>query len=288
MKEQHVKDEWDLRIVPSRGWFDLRIRELIKYKDLLFLFVRKDIVTIYKQTILGPIWFIVQPLLSTLVYMFIFGKVANLSPTGPPQLLFYLSGVVCWTLFSTSFTQNATTFITNMNIFGKVYFPRIIIPISKITTSFINFGIQSCLYIVCFIYFYIADYDVSPNWNIFLYLPLFLFILSSLGLGMGLIFSSLTTKYRDLKFTVEYGTQLLMYLTPVILPLSKVPEKMKIIFKANPITHVIEAFRAFSISNKAGAVDHMGLLYSTIVAIVVFFIGFIMFNKTEQKFIDTV
>lgn len=280
-------NEWDLLIKPRRKWLDLNLKELIKYKDLLLLFVRKDIVTIYKQTILGPIWFIVQPLLSTLVFMFVFGNVAKLSPAGLPQDLFYLSGVVCWGLFSTSFTQNATTFITNMSIFGKVYFPRIIIPLSKVTASFVNFGIQFLLFLLFLSYHLLTGTIVEVNQTGFL-LPIYMLILSGFGLGLGLIFSSLTTKYRDFKFTIEYGTQLLMYLTPVILPLTKVPAKMQLIFKANPVTHVIEAFRYSFIGEKAGGFSLYGLGYAAGMTIVILFIGFILFNKTEQNFIDTV
>ncbi len=279
--------KWDIHIKPQKKWIDLNLREIYRYRDLLFLFVRKDIVTIYKQTILGPIWFIVQPLMSTLVFMFVFGNVAQLSPEGLPQDLFYLSGVVCWGLFSTSFTQNATTFITNMDIFGKVYFPRVIIPLSKVMSSFIGFGIQFSLFALFFGYNWFKGENISMN-SYVLFLPILLLILSGFGLGMGLIFSALTTKYRDLKFTIEYGTQLLMYLTPVIMPLKRVPESMQYIFKANPVTHVIETFRYAFISENAGQLDFLGIAYSAGVTVCILILGILLFNKTEQNFIDTV
>jgi lipopolysaccharide transport system permease protein len=279
-------EQWDMVIEPREKMWSLRLNEVWRYRDLLMLLVRRDFVAFYKQTILGPVWFFAQPLLTTLMYLLIFGKIAALSTDGVPGLLFYLSGVTCWGYFSESLTKTAETFIANANIFGKVYFPRLVIPISIIISNLIRLGIQFLLFILVWIY-YIAftNENVHPNWAIAL-LPLLVALMALLGLGLGIIFSALTTKYRDLRFLLTFGIQLLMFATPVVYPLSIAPQKYKWLIIANPFTAIVETFRyAFT---GAGTFSWYNLGYSTVISIVIVLFGAIVFNRTERTFMDTV
>ncbi len=280
------KDEdWDIILKPKRGLFSINLKQVYDYRDLLFLFVKRDIITTYKQTVLGPIWFFIQPILTMLIYVFIFGNVAQISTDNIPQPLFYISGIIMWNYFASCFSQTANTFVGNAGIFGKVFFPRLIVPLSQVTSNLIKFCIQFSLFIALFLYYYFNNDNITPSLLILL-LPLLLIIMAGMGLGFGLIFSSLTTKYKDLKFLMQFGIQLLMYATPVIYPLSTIPSKYQFWFKLNPLTHIIETFKTAFLGS--GQFSLIGLLYSLSFTIIALFIGIIIFNKTEQNFMDTV
>ena len=277
--------DWDLHITSRKKILTLNLRELWNFKDLLLMFVKKDIITIYKQTILGPIWFFVQPIMTTLIFMFVFGNIANISTDGLPQSLFYLSGIVLWNYFSECFIQTSDTFLQNTEIFGKVYFPRIIIPVSKVFSGFIKFLIQFSLFLAIFFFHFISNDQISPNVNILL-TPTIVLIIAGYGLGLGLIFSSLTSKYRDLKFLLQFGVQLLMFSTPIIYPLSTLDGNALIFMKLNPLTHLFEAFKYSFLGN--GILNYIGIIYSLSIMLIVLLIGTIFFNRTEKNFIDSV
>ncbi|MEJ5265854.1 MAG: ABC transporter permease [Bacteroidales bacterium] len=281
MKSEH----WDLVIRPRRSIFDIDLKAIWEYRDLLTMFVRRDIVVVYKQTILGPIWFFVQPILTTLIYILVFGRIAKISTDGVPMILFYLSGVIMWNYFSECFNITAKTFTENANIFGKVYFPRLIMPLSKVISGLIKFGIQFALFLLVYFYFLFNTNSIHPNFNLLL-VPYLVALMAILGLGFGIIFTSLTTKYRDLNFLIAFGVQLLMYATPVIYPVSAIPEKYKLYIMANPMTPIIEAFKNAFLG--AGHISLWGLVYATLFTLVVFLLGILIFSKTEQNFIDTV
>lgn len=284
-EEQEKEQQWDMLIKPQTHLLDFNFQDLWHYRDLLSMFVKRDVVTVYKQTILGPIWFVVQPIMTVLVFMLIFGKIAGLSTDGLPMVLFYLSGVIVWNYFAESFNSTSKTFIENADIFGKVYFPRLIIPLSKVTSGLIRFGIQFLLFLLFFAYYYFATDAIHPNAYILL-LPYFILLMAGFGLGLGIIFSSLTTKYRDLTFLIQFGVQLVMYATPVIYPLSTVEGKFKILLLANPFTHIIEGFRYAFLGS--GAFTWGGLGYATGVMCFFLVAGIITFNKVEKSFMDTV
>ena len=277
--------DWDLHITSRKKILTLNLRELWNFKDLLLMFVKKDIITIYKQTILGPIWFFVQPIMTTLIFMFVFGNIANISTDGLPQSLFYLSGIVLWNYFSECFIQTSDTFLQNTEIFGKVYFPRIIIPVSKVFSGFVKFLIQFSLFLAIFFFHFISNDQISPNVNILL-TPTIVLIIAGYGLGLGLIFSSLTSKYRDLKFLLQFGVQLLMFSTPIIYPLSTLDGNALIFMKLNPLTHLFEAFKYSFLGN--GILNYIGIIYSLSIKLIVLLIGTIFFNRTEKNFIDSV
>ena len=281
-------NQWDLVIKPKSSWFNLKLSELIRYKDLLFMFVRRDVVTIYKQTVLGPLWILIQPIFTTVMYVFVFGNVANLPTEGIPKPLFYLSGVILWGYFSEAFSKTSSTFSENAAIFGKVYFPRLIIPLSKIFSALIKFGIQFALFVGLLVYYLVTEPEnINPGVSMLL-LPLLLVLMAGLGLGFGLIFSSLTTKYRDLKFLIQFGVQLLMYATPIIYPLSMMQEgsTTRFVLELNPISHIIEAFKYAFVGN--GSLSVGGLVYSGIFTLVILLMGIVVFNRTERTFMDTV
>lgn len=285
MSKQQV-DHWDMVIEPREKAWSLRLNEVWRYRDLLLLLVRRDFIAFYKQTILGPVWFFIQPLLTTLMYLLIFGKIAGLSTDGIPGLLFYLAGVTCWGYFSESLTKTSDTFIANASIFGKVYFPRLVIPLSIILSNMIRLGIQFILFLIVWIYYVgFTNENVHPNWAIAL-LPVLVLLMAFQGLGLGIIFTALTTKYRDLRFLLTFGVQLLMFATPVVYPLSLAPEKYRWVFVANPFTAIVETFRyAFT---GAGSFSWYQLGYSTLVTIIIVLLGTLIFNKTERTFMDTV
>lgn len=277
--------QWDLIIKPKRNLFDINLKQVYEYKDLLLLFVKRDVITVYKQTILGPIWFFVQPILTMVIYVFVFGNVAKISTDSIPQPLFYLSGIVMWNYFADCFNQTANTFTQNANIFGKVFFPRLIIPLSKVISSLIKYLIQFSLFLVLFFYYYFNSSVIQPSLLIFI-VPTLLLLMAGLGLGFGLIFSSLTTKYKDLKFLIQFGVQLLMYATPIIYPLSTIPQKYQFWVKLNPIAHIVETFKTAFLGSGQFSVN--GLIYASIFTLMTLIIGVLIFNKTEQKFMDTV
>jgi lipopolysaccharide transport system permease protein len=281
-------NQWDLVIKPKSSWFNLKLSELIRYKDLLFMFVRRDVVTIYKQTVLGPLWILIQPIFTTVMYVFVFGNVANLPTEGIPKPLFYLSGVILWGYFSEAFSKTSSTFSENAAIFGKVYFPRLIMPLSKVFSALIKFGIQFALFVGLLVYYLVTEPEnINPGVSMLL-LPLLLVFMAGLGLGFGLIFSSLTTKYRDLKFLIQFGVQLLMYATPIIYPLSMMEEgsTTRFVLELNPISHIIEAFKYAFVGN--GSLSAGGLAYSGIFTLVILIMGIVIFNRTEKTFMDTV
>jgi lipopolysaccharide transport system permease protein len=272
-------------IRPKRHWLDLQLGELWRFRDLIALFVWRDFVTYYKQTILGPLWFLIQPVLTTLTFTVIFGKLAGLSTDGLPQFLFYMAGTVGWSYFSACLIKTSDTFKANAGIFGKVYFPRLTVPISILISNLITLAIQFALFLCFMAYFGLRGADIRPNVWIFL-TPLLLFLMAGLGLGFGIIVSSLTTRYRDLQFLVNFGVQLWMYATPVIYPLSQVPEKYRWIILANPMTPILETIRYAYLG--AGLVSGTHLLYSFFAMIVVLIIGILIFNRVERTFMDTV
>jgi lipopolysaccharide transport system permease protein len=278
-------EHWDLVIQPKRHLLDVNLKELWDYRDLLYMFVKRDIVTIYKQTILGPIWFFVQPIMTTIVYLFVFGRIAKISTDGIPAILFYLSGIVMWNYFAESFNKTSTTFTTNANIFGKVYFPRLIVPLSLVVSGLIKFVIQFGLFLAAWLWFVSTTDAIHPNlWALStVYL---LLLMAGLGLGFGIIFSSLTTKYRDLTFLIQFGVQLAMYATPIIYPMSTLSEKMRNVLWWNPIAHIVETFKYGFLG--AGEVSISGLAYTSVFTAVTLAFGIIIFNRTEQTFMDTV
>ena len=278
--------KWDIIIEPKRSLFSLNLREVWEYRDLLRMFVLRDFVTIYKQTILGPLWFFIQPIFTALIYTFIFGNIANISTDGLPKILFYMSGSICWNYFADCLNKTSTVFKDNQAIFGKVYFPRLITPLSIIASGLLKFGIQLLLFI-CFLifYYFFSDIDIHFNLEILLF-PFLIILMGLLGLGFGMIITSLTTKYKDLVFLLQFGVQLLMYATPVIYPLSSMPEKYKWLIALNPMTSIIETFRYGVLG--VGSFSWYYLAYTSIFSIVILVVGTIIFNKTEKTFMDTI
>ena len=279
------EESWDRIIRPKRHLLDVNLKEIWDYRDLLMMFIKRDIVTVYKQTILGPIWFFIQPILTTLTYVVVFGNIAKISTDGIPAPLFYLSGITLWNYFADTFNKTSSTFVSNANIFGKVYFPRLIVPLSVVMSNVIKFCIQFTLFLLLWIWYLISSGSLSPNLWI-LSAVYCLILMAGLGLGFGIIFSSLTTKYRDLTFLIQFGVQLAMYATPIIYPMSTLDAKYQRILWWNPISHIIEAFKYGFLG--AGQASITGLLYATAFTVVTLAFGIIIFNRTEQTFMDTV
>ena len=289
MNKGNLHADWDLVIKGHTSLFDLKLDDLWRYRDLLLLFVKRDFVSFYKQTILGPLWFFIQPIFTTLVFTFIFGNLAGISTDGLPQYLFYLSGITAWNYFSDCLTKTSTVFRDNANIFGKVYFPRLIMPLSIVVSNLVRFGVQLILLVIMMLYFGIVkDYDFNFS-SAILFFPVLVLLMALLGLGLGLIITAMTTKYRDLTFLVTFGVQLLMYGTTVIYPLSEAKKKfpdLAWLIELNPMTGIIEAFR-FTILGK-GEFTAGGIGYSALVTIFVLMLGIVIFNKTEKDFVDTI
>jgi lipopolysaccharide transport system permease protein len=273
-------------IEPKKKWLDVDLRGLWRYRDLYYMYIKRDIVTQYKQTILGPLWYIIQPLLTTIMYMFVFGGLAGISTDGIPQPLFYMAGITMWNYFSTCFTSCSEVFSHNANVFGKVYFPRLVVPLSSCTSNLIRMLIQLLMFIAIYIY-YIAtgQFAATLSFSVMLF-PLFILMTGLHAMSWGLLFSSWTTKYRDLKFLISFGIQLLMYATPVIYPLSFAPERYRFILELNPLTPIFEAFKYSCLGT--GTFSFIGLIYSLIFLCVTMFFSVIIFNRTEQRFMDTV
>lgn len=282
-----MSNEWTTVIKPKKKWLDVDLKGIWRYRDLYVMYIKRDIVTKYKQTILGPLWYVIQPIFTTIMYMFVFGGLAGISTDGAPQPLFYMAGIVLWGYFNESFTVSNSVFSTNANVFGKVYFPRLIVPLSGITSSLLKMLIQLGLFIIVYIYYYLTlkNNTLSPNWSLLLF-PFYIFLIGFHAMSWGLIISSLTTKYRDLKFLVQFGLQLFMYATPVIYPLSAAPEKYKAILELNPLTPIFEAFKYGCLG--CGSLDWVGLLYSTIFLCITLFLGVIVFTRVERNFMDTI
>jgi lipopolysaccharide transport system permease protein len=278
-------NDWDLIIQPKTRWFDLHLGDLWRYRDLMMLFVWRDFVASYKQTILGPFWHLLQPLISTLIFTVIFGEIARIPTDGLPPFLFYMCGLTAWNYFAACLTGTSGVFISNAGIFGKVYFPRLTVPVSIVISSLVKFGIQFALFIGFMIFFSIRGSAIRPN-LIILITPYLLLIMAALGLGVGIIISSLTTKYRDLQVLVGFGVQLLMYATPIVYPMSAVPEKYRWLILINPMTPIIETFRYAFLGS--GSFNVICLVFSTITTFILILLGILLFNRVEKTFMDTV
>lgn len=278
-------NNWTIEIKPKTGWFDINLKELFQYKDLIIMFVKRDFKTLYKQTILGPLWIIINPLLTTIMFTIVFGNIANISTDGMPQIVFYMLGTTVWTYFSTCLTKTSTTFTGNAAIFGKVYFPRLVTPISTVISGLINFAVQFAMFLGFAIYYYISGAPIHPNIYI-LITPLLLLQLACLSLGFGIIISSLTTKYRDLAVLVTFGVQLWMYATPVVYPASQIGGKLKTLMMLNPVSPIVESFRYAFLGSGSIPWNFLGI--SVVTTLVVLFIGVVLFSRVEKTFMDTV
>jgi lipopolysaccharide transport system permease protein len=277
--------KWDLEIKPQSSLFDLHLKEVWAYRDLLWLLVRRDFVSFYKQTIFGPLWFFIQPIFTTIIFTFIFSNLAKISTNSAPAPLFYMAGTVAWNYFADSLTKTSTVFRDNAPIFGKVYFPRLIMPVSIVFSNLVKFGVQFILFIFLLTYFMLTTNKVEPNLYVLLF-PVVILLMAILGLGIGLIITAATTKYRDLAFIVTFGIQLLMYATPVIYPLSAAPAKYRTIIALNPMSGLIETFRYGFLGT--GQFYPGAFFYSVVASIIIFVLGLIVFNKVEKNFVDTV
>ncbi len=285
MSERGTPEKWDMVIKPQTRLFEIDFKELWSYRDLLMLLVRRDFVATYKQTILGPIWFFLQPILTTLTFVIIFGRVAGIGTDDVPMVVFYLAGITLWNYFSESLVRTSTVFKDNANIFGKVYFPRLIMPLSIIVSNLVKLGIQFALFLLFWLYYLLFKKEIHPNLYILL-TPVLILLLGVLGLGFGMIISSMTTKYRDLALLLSFSIQLLMYATPIIYPLSKISSKFKWLIIANPMTSIIETFRLGFLGK--GSFTWGAFAYSSVFALLVLLFGTVIFNKVEKSFMDTV
>jgi len=284
-KSQQGKLKWDMVIKPKTGWFDIDLGELWSYRDLILMFVKRDFVTFYKQTILGPLWYIIQPLFTTIVFTIIFGKVAKIPTDTVPPFLFYMAGNVMWSYFATSLQMTSDTFNSNASIFGKVYFPRLSVPVSVVMINMLQFAIQFALFLGFYLYFMWKGVTVQPTIWV-LVLPLLLLQMALFGLGTGILISSLTTKYKDLRFAMGFMIQLWMYATPVVYPLSQVPESFRPYYTLNPMVAIIETFRGVFFGTSSIQLSHV--VISWLVTLLILFIGIILFSRIEKTFMDTV
>ena len=280
-----MKENWTIEIKPKKRLLDIDLKGIWRYRDLYRMYVKRDIVTVYKQTILGPLWFLIQPIFTTVMYMFVFGGLAGISTDGAPQPLFYMSGIMLWNYFNAAFSVSSNVFTANASVFGKVYFPRLVVPLAGITSNLIKFGIQLLLFIAMYVYYYAIGANLSINWTLLLF-PFLIFLIAFHAMSWGLIISAMTTKYRDLTQLVTFGLQLFMYATPVIYPLSAAPEKYKHIIAMNPLTPIFEAFKYSCMG--CGSLDWEGLIYSTVFMLITLFFAVVIFSRTERNFMDTV
>jgi len=272
-------------IRPQTSLFEINLHELWEYRDLIYMYVKRDIVTFYKQTIMGPLWFVIQPILTTVMFMFVFGNLAGISTDGIPKPLFYFSGIIIWNYFADCLTRNSKVFIENQDVFGKVYFPRLVVPVSITISNLVRLFIQFIVFLVIYFYYYFSGAHVVPNEYILL-LPVLIVMVAGLSLGFGVIFSSLTTKYRDLTFLLQFGVQLWMYITPIIYPLNSISADKQWIVQLNPMTYIIETFKFGMIGT--GVFSWFYLAYSLMFMIVLLVVGVIIFNKVQKGFMDTV
>lgn len=274
-------------IRPNRKWSDIDLKGIWRYRDLFRMYVRRDIVTQYKQTILGPLWYVIQPLFTTIMYMFVFGGLAGISTDGAPQPLFYMAGIVLWGYFNQCFTVSSDVFGTNASVFGKVYFPRLVVPLSGVTSALLKMLIQLGMFIIIYIYYALTlpKGILQVNLSALLF-PVLIFMLAMHGMSWGLIVSSMTTKYRDMKFFIQFAIQLFMYATPVIYPLSAAPEKYRDIIALNPLTPIFETFKYATLG--CGSLDWGGLLYSALFMLLTLAFSVVVFSRTERNFMDTV
>jgi lipopolysaccharide transport system permease protein len=285
MKHEEALKEWDLVIEPQSSLLQLNLKDVWRYRDLLWLLVKRDFVSFYKQTILGPLWFFIQPLFTTIIFTFIFGNLAGLSTDGLPQPLFYMAGITAWNYFADCLTKTSTVFRDNANIFGKVYFPRLIMPLSIVVSNLVRFGVQMLLFFMMIGYYAYTGANFHLTTAVLLF-PILVLMMALLGLGLGLIITALTTKYRDLAFLITFGVQLMMYATTVIYPLSAAPAAYKWVIELNPMTGIIEAFRYGFLGE--GSLTFQTLGYSIAFTLIALVLGVIIFNKTEKTFVDTV
>lgn len=287
-KIENGDKEWLFEITPTNNFFTLNLSEVCQYRDLLFLFVKRDVVTVYKQTVLGPLWYIIQPLFTSITFTLIFNRIAGINTGVVPPFLFNLAGITIWNYFSSCLNETSDTFKKNASVFGKVYFPRVIMPLSVVISNLLKFGIQFLIFIVFYIYFYVHGAPISLNLTL-LFFPFLIILMGFLALGLGMIISSMVTKYRDFTYLVSFGVQLLMYVSAVMYPISLVVTKLPEygwLIKYNPLAYIIETSRYMLLS--VGNISIQGLLYTTVITVVFFFLGLLIFNKTEKSFIDTV
>ena len=281
---EHKNTEWTNVISSEHSLFKLNLKEVWDYRDLVYMFVKRDFVSSFKQTILGPLWFFINPIFTTVVYLIVFGNIANLSTDGAPKILFYLAGVTLWNYFSSSLGGTSNVFVGNASIFGKVYFPRLVMPITIVISNLMRFGVQFLLFLVVFFYYWYKG-EVTPNWWV-LFTPIFILMMSLFALGVGMIFSSLTTKYRDLSMLLSFGISLYMYATPVIYPTSMLSAKIQPYAKYNPLTGIFEGFKYAWMG--VGEFHPIMLVYSSVIILILLAIGTVIFNKVEKGFMDTV
>ena len=283
------KDVWLFEITPKKSFFNFNVKEIWRYRDLLFLFVKRDIITFYKQTILGPLWFIIQPLLTSVIQFVIFSKIAAIPSDGVPYFLFVLAGNIIWFYFSDSLKSISETFTANQNIFGKVYFPRIIMPLKVVFSNLLKFGIQFLFFLMVMLYYVYTGYNINPTLYV-LFLPLILTFIAFLSMGIGMLISSLTVKYRDLNFVVTFGISLFMYITPIVYPttlvLEKVDKKYHSLIYMNPLTGLFDFFKYAFLGS--GTIDFWSIVYSVVFSLVIMFLGLFVFTKTEKSFIDVI
>ncbi|KIX19798.1 ABC transporter permease [Flavobacterium sp. 316] len=287
-KSEYIEEEWLFEIKPKNKFFSLNLKEVWRYRDLLLLFVKRDIVTVYKQTILGPLWYLIQPLFTAITFTIIFNNVAGIETGKVPSFLFNLAGIIVWNYFTSCLNETSDTFKKNAAIFGKVYFPRVIMPMSIVITNLVKLGIQLLIFIGFYMYYMTQGMQNTLSKTIFLF-PFLVIIMGFLGLGLGMIISSLVTKYRDLTFLVSFGVQLLMYVSAVMYPMTLIKEKLPQfgwLIEYNPLAYVVETSRYILLNE--GSLSVNGLVYTLVFTIVIFLFGLIMFNQTEKKFIDTV
>lgn len=287
-KNESPKEEWLFEIAPKNNSFSLNLKEVWRYRDLLFLFVNRDIITVYKQTVLGPLWYLIQPLFTSVIFTIIFNNVAGIQTGVIPPFLFNLGGIMIWNYFTSCLNDTSDTFKRNASIFGKVYFPRLIVPLSIVISNLVKFGIQFFIFVLFYIYFACNGMQVAFKATALLF-PFLVVIMGVLGLGLGMIISSLVTKYRDLTFLVTFGVQLLMYVSAVMYPMALIQEKIPEygwLIAYNPLAYVIEASRYMLLN--IGTISWLGMLYTVVVTLLIFFLGLILFNRTEKSFIDTV
>jgi lipopolysaccharide transport system permease protein len=279
------EQNWDVILTSNKSFFDLQLKQIWLYRDLLMLFVKRDIISLYKQTIFGPLWYFIQPIFTTVIFTFVFGSLANLSTDGIPQPLFYLAGITAWNYFADCLVKTSTTFRDNAGIFGKVYFPRVITPLSIIISNLLRFGIQMLLFVGMLIYYVYNGYDIQISWQIILF-PLFVIFMAMQGLGFGMLITAMTTKYRDLAHLVAFGVQLMMYTTTVVYPLSSLSGKLYLIVSLNPMTFIIEGIKACTLGT--GQITFSSFFYSLSISFVIFLIGLLTFNRVEKSFVDTI
>lgn len=288
-KTDDIEEDWLFEIKPKNDFFSLNLKEVWRYRDLLMLFVKRDIVTVYKQTILGPLWYLIQPLFTSIIFTIIFNNVAGIKTGNTPSFLYNLAGVIVWNYFTSCLNDTSDTFKKNASIFGKVYFPRIIVPMSIVVSNLLKFGIQFLIFIGFYTYYLVTgQFSFQLGLNLFLF-PFLVLIMGTLGLGLGMIISSLVTKYRDLSFLVAFGVQLLMYVSAVMYPMALIKEKLPNfgwLIEYNPLAYVVEASRYLLLNETT--VPATGIIYTVVVTIALFFLGLLIFNKTEKSFIDTV